>query len=294
MEPGGQISIKGDEGYIKIKSWDKNEVFLKMTKHARARTEKESERLLEDLQVNIESFKNRLIIKVDPKNEKRHYNFWDLLDPDTWGNNHRSVRVDFELNVPTNINLDLVNDEGDVEVEAIEGDLDIDVDEGDIHAKNITFNTLNLVADEGKIDAYDLNSSKGRLTINVDEGDVVIEKVTAHRLKIECDEGNVNIKDLSCRTCNISTDEGDVDVQPILGDSDRFYVTTDEGSVTFYLADRPNVSVDLETEDGRIRSDFDLNIKRDDDTQRCRDELGSGGAVIEAYASDGNIYIRKK
>ncbi len=294
MEFGGQISIKGDEGFIKIKSWDKSEVQLTMTKRARGRTDKESEQILEHMQVDIESFNDRLVIKVIPLREDRNHSLWDLLDPDTWGRSIRSARVDFELYVPNEINLSLINDEGDVEVESINGDVDIDVDEGDILLKDIVFKTMKLHADEGEINGHNLTNSGGRLTIDVDEGDVMVEKLSVQRFKLDCDEGNVSLRTLQCKTCNIRTDEGDVDIEPILGDNDRYYITADEGDISFYLPSQPNVSLDLETEDGRIRSDFDLNIKRKNNRQQCRQELGTGGNILEIYTDDGNIYIRTK
>jgi len=294
MESGGQISIKGDEGFIKITSWDKNEVHLTMTKQAYSRSQKEADRQLNDLKIDIESQSDRLTIKVISPTEKRNFNFWNLLDPDTWGKSYRSARVDFELKVPEKINLALVNDEGNVTVESVAGDLEIDVDEGDIHLKNIAFETANLYSDQGDIHASHIANPEGRLTVSVDEGDVTLEKVVAQRVKIECDEGKIEANGLQCRTCDITTDEGDVNVTPILGTADHFYITTGEGDISIYLDQSPNVSLDAETQDGFIQDDFQLSISRGEDGQQCRQKMGSGNAHIEMYAGEGNIHIRKK
>ncbi|MFZ5517364.1 MAG: DUF4097 family beta strand repeat-containing protein [Candidatus Zhuqueibacterota bacterium] len=294
MESGGQISIKGDEGFIKIKSWDKNEVHLTMTKQSYGRNQKDAERQLNDLKIEIESQSDRLTIKVISPTEKRNFNLWNLLDPDTWGKSFRTASVDFELTVPEKINLALINDEGNVTVESVSGDLEIDVDEGDIHLKNIVFETASLFSDEGDIHASKITNPEGRLTVSVDEGDVTLEKVVAQRVKIECDEGNIDINGLECRTCDITTDEGDVDVTPILGASDHYYITTGEGNISFYLDQSPNVSLDLETQDGFIQDDFQLSISRGEDGQQCRQKIGTGSSPIEMYAGEGNIHIRKK
>lgn len=294
MAPGGHISVEGDEGFIKISSWNKPEVNLVMTKRAWGRSREDAEKNLKKIEVRINEYDNRLDIKLVKERERKNYSFWDLFDPDTWGEHGRSPTVDFELTVPKQINLDLVNDEGDVTVKSIIGDVEIHVDEGDIDISDIEFNELNLAVDEGDIDGVDLNNPDGRLGIEVDEGDVLFEDVTVRRLKVECDEGYITIKDLSCNSCNINTDEGDIELDISLDENDRYRVYADEGNVSFYLPDDPDVKLDLEAEDGSIRSDFEVRISKKDDRRICRDTIGAGNALIEVYTDEGTIYLRRR
>ncbi len=291
---GGYITVEGDEGFIKVNSWDKPEVHLVMTKRAWGRSEKDAEKNLEKIDIRINEYDNRLEIRLVKPRERKNYSFWDLFDPDTWSEHRRSPTVDFELTVPREINLNLVNDEGDVEVKSINGDVEIHVDEGDIEIRDIDFNELNLSVDEGDIDGFNLKNPGGRLTIEVDEGDIVFEDINVRRFRVECDEGDITVKDLSCNSCNISTDEGDVELDISLEENDRYQISADEGNVTFYLPPNPDVKLDLEAEDGSIRSDFDIKISKRDDARRCRDTLGNGNTLIEAYTDEGTIYLRKR
>jgi len=294
MTPGGHISIEGDEGFIKINSWDKPEVHLVMTKRAWGRSQADAEKNLKKIEVRISEYDDRLDIKLVKERDSKNYSFWDLFDPDTWSEHGRSPTVDFELTVPKEINLELINDEGDVTVKSIIGDVEIHVDEGDIEISDIAFNELNLSVDEGDIDGVDLINPDGRLAIEVDEGDVLFEDVRVRRLKVECDEGDISIKDLSCNSCNINTDEGDIELDISLNKNDRYRVYADEGNVSFYLPDAPDVKLDLEAEDGSIRSDFEVRISKKDDRRICRDTIGDGNALIEIYTDEGTIYLRRR
>jgi len=294
IDPGGYISVKGDEGFIKINSWDKPQVHLVMTKRAWGRSEKEAEQNLKKMEIRINEYDNRLEIELVKPRERKNFSFWDIFDPDTWGEHGRSPTVDFELTVPREINLNLNNDEGDVTVKSIVGDVEIAVDEGDIEISDIEFNELNLSVDEGDIDGLNLNNPDGRLSIEVDEGGINLEDLKIRRLRIETDEGDILVKDMSCKSCNISTDEGDVELEISLEENDRYRISADEGSVAFYLPNDPDVKLDLETQDGSIRSDFDVRIKKRDDHRRCRDTIGNGNALIEVYTDEGTIYLRKR
>ena len=294
MTPGGHISIEGDEGFIKVNSWDKPEVHLVMTKRAWGRSKKDAERNLKKIEIRISEYNNRLDIKLVKPKERNTYSLWDLFDPDTWGEHGRFPTVDFELTVPRESHLSLVNDEGDVEVKSIIGDVEIQVDEGDIEISDIQFNELNLSIDEGDIDGNSLNNPDGRLTIKVDEGDIFFENVSVRRLRVECDEGDITIHNLSCNSCNITTDEGDVELDISPEKNYRYRIYADEGNVSFYLPHDPDVKLDLEAEDGGIRSDFDVRISKKDDRRRCRDTIGEGNNLIEVYTDEGTIYLRKK
>jgi hypothetical protein len=294
MKPGGHISVEGDEGFIKINSWDKAEVNLVMTKRAWGKSQEDAEQNLKKIEVEINENDNRLDIKLVKERDEKNHSFWDLFDRDTWREIGRSPRVDFELTVPKEINLNLVNDEGDVIVKSIIGDVEIRVDEGDIEINDVAFNELNLAVDEGDINGVDLKNPDGRLTIKVDEGDVLFENVSLRRLRVECDEGGITFKKLSCNSCSIATDEGDVDLDIVLNDNDRYRVSSDEGDLSFDLPNNPDVKLDLESQDGDIRSDFNVSISKNDDRRICRETIGNGNAFIEAYTDEGTIYLKRR
>ena len=295
MPAGGQVTVQGDEGFIKVNSWDRPEVHLIWTKRVWARNNQQAEELLELVEVRINQAENNLQVKVVEPRYHRDFNFWDLFDPDTWGGSrYRSPVVDFALTVPHEINVDLANDEGDVSLKSIEGDVAIDVDEGDIDIADISFNDLDLSADEGHIRGSNLKSERGTIRITIDEGKVDLEEIKTSRLRLEGDESDVTFKNFQCGSCNISADEGEIEIDVLLQEDSRYDLATDEGDILLYLPDQPNVRFNLESQDGGIHAEFALKISKRDEVFQCRDSLGSGSSLIKAFADEGVISIKKR
>ena len=79
MQPNSHITLIGDEGYITVKSWDKNEVHLVMIKHAWARSKRVAEERMKKIEVEIEQTENRLFIREVDYDKGQEFSFWDLL-----------------------------------------------------------------------------------------------------------------------------------------------------------------------------------------------------------------------
>ena len=294
IQPGGQVTVEADEGDIRVNSWDKAEVEVFWTKKVRGKNTEEAEKRLDLAKVHINKVGNRLIIKVVKSKSDRSFNFWDIFDPDTWNNFSRTPVISIEIKVPKRINLSLSVDEGDVFVDNVEGNIDIESDEGDIDIYSIKFRQLDLTSDEGDISGSDLINSDGRIYIEVDEGDVTLKNVQTGRLSFECDEGDAQFENLICEKGYFLADEGNIELGIAeLNENDRYQISTDEGDFIIYLPGDPNVTLDLESNDGRIRSDFPVKIDKKDDWQRCQDTLGDGSALIKAYTDEGHISLRK-
>lgn len=291
---GGSVSVQGDEGFIAVNTWDQPEVKLVMTRRAWGRSQADAEKNLNKLEIRIEASDNHLDIKLIKPKEHQNFSFWDIFDPDTWQENRRWLTVDFELTVPRQCNLKLLNDEGDVTVKSLHGDIAIQVDEGDIRLSDIEFNEINIFVDEGDVEGKNLINPDARLAISVDEGDISLEKIAVRRLQIESDEGAIFAEQLEAKSCSIAVDEGSIELRLSLQEDHSYRLKSDEGTIACYLPPRPDVRLDLETENGRITSDFDVRIRRQGDGQICHDELGSGAALIEARTDEGTIAIRKE
>jgi len=294
MSPGAAISVIGDEGYIKVTSWDKNEVELTIHKRVWARSRHGAEELLKRIEIEIYQTENQLNIRQLNLHDRRHFSLWDLFDPDTWGEVNRQIVVDFDLKVPREVELRLQTDEGDVDVVNIKGDLDIHVDEGQIEIHDIQFNSINLSIDEGDIDCFHVTGEKGRMVIEADEGSLRLNQCKLRKLKIHCDEGDVSVKNSQFADLDARGDESDItiDLQP--EENGQYFISTEEGDVTVHLAQDANLTLRLETSEGRIDTDFDLDITELDEGARIREKLGSGDARLEILTDEGDISLFKK
>ena len=292
LRPGGFITVIGDEGYINVKSWNKDEVAVKITKRAWGKNRQEARRRLEELEIRIDHSSDELEIRLYDNYRDYDFDFWDIFDPDEWGS--RGVVVDFDLMVPQEVDLRLESDEGNIEVNDIEGDITIDIDEGDIDLEEITFKDIRIDVDEGDVDIRNAKGENGRLTVRADEGNIRFKHCECRDLDVETDEGDVYLGDLSVRSCNVYSDEGDIEATLETKRDDSYRIGTDEGDIYIALPSSADIELDLETEEGRIRSDFRIDIDEYDDGERANDIIGDGDAYLEAYTSEGDIIIDRR
>jgi len=295
FQAGGRIQVIGDAGFIRVESWDKNEVYLRYTKRVWDSSRRSAERRLEDLQVEISDQPGQLTIRQTPGFEERDFRFFDLFDPDRWGHSRHASRIDFELKVPRQCHLILESDEGDIAVRQIEGEVKADSDEGNIDLENLSGGELSASTDEGNIDCRNVRLDDYRLALISDEGVLRASEVAARVLWVETDEGDIVLLRLNAGGGKIKSDEGDVEADFVRFDEGSWSVTTDEGDVEIFIPANADAEISLESDDGRIRADFNLNrISDDDHRKRMTGRLGEGRARLEIYTDEGDISLRRR
>jgi hypothetical protein len=292
---GGKIQVIGDAGFIRVESWDKNEVYLRYTKRAWDSSRRSAERRLEDLQVEINDQPGQLSIRQAPGLEEHNFNFFDLFDPDRWGYSRHASRIDFELKVPRQCQLVLESDEGDIAVRQIEGEVRASSDEGNIDLENLSRGEVSAETDEGEIDCRNLQLEDYRLQLLSDEGTVRAAEVSARSVWAETDEGDMVWSRLNAGGGKLNTDEGDIELEAARLDEGSWSFTTDEGDVELFIPANADAEISLESSDGSIRSDFTLDrVSDDDNTERRSGRVGEGRARLEIYTDKGNISLRRR
>ena len=294
LKPGSLISIAADEGDIMVSSWDKDNVFLKMTKRAWGRSRKEAEHFLENITVKIYQSDDKLTIK-EVERDQRDFRFSDLFDHDFWESGGYGTSVDFELKVPENINVKLGCDEGDVEVTEIKGEINIEVDEGDITVSNVISEDIQIYVDEGDIYLTEIeNSEKGFLNIETDEGDIVIRGGNLGEVDIDSDEGDILINTNTLVRSWISTDEGDIELWFLPLENGDYRLETDEGDIEITLPEDSDIDVRLQTSEGRIDTEFSLEVYDRDEGESVDGVIGKNLSYLKAYTDEGHIVLLKK
>lgn len=292
---GGRIQVIGDAGFIRVESWDKNEVYLRYTKRAWDSSRRSAERRLDDLQVEISDQPGQLSIRQVPGFEEKDFRFFDLFDPDRWSHSRHASRIEFELKVPRQCQLLLEADEGDITVRQIEGEVQTDSDEGNIILENISRGEVSAETDEGEIDCRLLQLEDYRLQLASDEGAVRASDVTARSLWAETDEGDLVLLRINAGGGKLNSDEGDIELDAVRFDEGSWSIVTDEGDVELFLPGNADSEITLESDDGNIRSDFTLEkFSRDDHLERRSGRLGEGRARLEIYTDEGNIGLRRR
>jgi len=292
---GGKIQVIGDAGFIRVESWDKNEVYLRYTKRAWDSSRRSAEKRLEELQVEINDEPGQLSIRQTPGFEEHHFNFFDLFDPDRWSHSRHASRIEFELKVPRQCHLILESDEGDITVRQIEGEVQANSDEGNLALENLSRGEVTAETDEGEIDCRNFQLEDYRLQLSSDEGAVRASEITARSIWAETDEGDMVLLRINAGGGKLNSDEGDIELETTRFDEGSWSITTDEGDVELFLPVEANTEISLESNDGNIRSDFNLErISHDDNLERRSGRLGEGRARLEIYTDEGNISLRRR
>ncbi|MGH7599790.1 MAG: DUF4097 family beta strand repeat-containing protein, partial [bacterium] len=296
FNPGGKVQVTGDAGFIRVESWDKNEVFLRYTKRVWESRRRDAERRLEDLQVEINDQPGQLSIRQIPEFKEKKRDFFDLFDPDRWGHTRHSARIDFELRVPRQCHLILESDEGDVTVRVIEGEVRIDSDEGNVEAENLSHGDVSVQTDEGEVECRNLQLDDGRLSLGSDEGTIRASDVSAGSIWGETDEGGFVLLRINAGGGKLNSDEGDIELEATRFDEGTWNITADEGDVDFFIPANADAEVALESNSGSIRSDFSLTRISDehDRTERRSGRLGEGRGRLEVSADEGDINLRRR
>jgi hypothetical protein len=296
FSPGGKIQVLSDAGFIRVESWEKNEVYLRYTKRVWDSSQRNAERRMEDLQVEINDQPGQLSIRQVPGFEENDFHFFDLFDPDRWSHSRHASRIEFELKVPRQCNLVLESDEGDITVRQIEGEVKADSDEGNIALENLSHGEVTADTDEGEIDCRNLQLDDYRLQLSSDEGVLRASEVTARAVWAETDEGDIVLSRLNTGGGKFNTDEGDIEVDAARFDEGTWSITTDEGDVELFIPANAEAEISLESDDGDIRSDFNLErVSGDDDqSERRSGRLGEGRARLEIYTDEGDISLRRR
>jgi len=292
----GTISLIADEGSIVIRTWDKDEVHLKMTKRAWGRTEREAQRFLDLIEIQIQEGLDRLVIREIDRRHDKNVDFFDLFDSDFWREKGwRSGMVDYELSVPRRAELKLQCDEGDVDVVGTQGDITIDVDEGNIDMSDISSIRLSIDVDEGDVKLSGVDApANGLWYIETDEGNIHVDDGRLKEAEINTDEGKIVLRRIEIGRLWVSSDEGDLDVDIIPIEDGNYRIETDEGDIEITVPENADLNVYLETDEGRIGSDFDLSTRRREDGDRREGVLGKGKGKLKVYTDEGDIYFTKR
>lgn len=291
---GGYISLVGDDGYIKINSWNKPEVSLKITKRVWARDRKRANELLDEVKIDIKQSGDRLDIREPDLGD--HFRFSNIFHSDKW-RRHFELQVDYDLMVPENINLDLENDEGNIEITKITGRLTVQIDEGDIMLSDSGPLEIDIRIDEGDLVCKNILGANSTLDVNLDEGSVRLSNAEFSTVDLTSDEGDFILDQLIMKDGEFLSDEGDIEADMRLLAGGRCRIRTDEGDVFVRIPEDNAVQLRFEAREGRIRSDFPVSIRRwGDDGEKLDAVLGQNEAMaqLSVYTEEGSIILKNR
>jgi hypothetical protein len=293
VSPGGWLYIDSDLGSIKVTSGTGNEVAITVAEIMDASSEKEADRILQDLKLDFSVTGNE--VRVTARYDRdRFFN---------WINGRLKLR--FAATVPAVYNVNLKTSGGSVSVEDLEGEAISKTSGGSLTfgkivgpvKGNTSGGSITLEGCKGKAD---LATSGGSIRIGRVDGNVMAG-TSGGSIHIEAARGRVQA----------STSGGGITVDEVFGEIDASTsggsisakitkqpegpcrLSTSGGSINVSLA--PGIKVDLNasTSGGRVRSEIDVLVKGEMGHSSMRGQINGGGPELYLRTSGGNININK-
>lgn len=186
VQPGKLLEIQSDLGDIKITTWDKDIVSIKVFGDRNA---------ADDVKFYFNQTSNGVLIDA----EKRS----------SWSGWFSRIRVKYEIDVPRNFNLDLKTGGGDILVLDINGEINLKTSGGDITCEEIRGNIvattsggdIELINHVGNVDVktsggdIDIKTSNGKINATTSGGDITVNYLGENKgINLRTSGGDVVVK----------------------------------------------------------------------------------------------------
>ncbi len=196
------------------------------------------------------------------------------------------------------VKLDRLEVSGDASAESDYGNIDwesgsannltTDASSGDITLKDITveqgvkahssYGDLDLI--RVRAGSYDLDTQSGSVSVDGASG----------ILKAHSGYGSIKVTNSEDITIDLSTSSGSVSFSGSLGDGPH-KLDSDYGNIQLSLPADAVLSIDLETDYGKVRSDLPVTLSGDMDEDHWVGTINGGGASLVATTNSGEIRI---
>ncbi len=206
-----------------------------------------------------------------------------------------------DINIQTN--------SGKLKLEDVEatGDISLASDFGRIQFKSGHADMLNIEVNSGAIILTDLIIEKP-LTVEAEFGDVTLLNVDAPSYDLKSNSGKVSIVNAGGNVkahtefgdievsngenvmLDLHTNSGSVEYSGSLGPGPHF-LETEFGNIHLMIPSETSLSVDLETEFGKVKSDFAITLSGEFSERRLIGTINDGGTSLTASTNSGNITI---
>ncbi len=126
------LVIQNKFGDVDINNWDKNKISIDVTITVDHKNEEKAKELIDYIEVEFNQTGNTIeaITKIDEKFSK-----WNTF---TFNDNQKEFSIDYKVNIPKNIKLDLLNKYGSVFINEVAGHTKISVKYGNLKINKLT------------------------------------------------------------------------------------------------------------------------------------------------------------
>jgi len=187
----------------------------------------------------------------------------------SWGNDHRSVRI--ELTVPVNADLNLHSGDGHIRAAGVNGEIHIETGDGHIEIRDVR-GSIRLHTGDGHIEGSGID---GSLDASTNDGHMRV-RGRFDALRLETGDGSVTAEILSGSKM-----------------AGNWSIRTGDGSVTVRLTEGLAADIEAHTGDGSISSQLPLMVSGVLGRRDLRGKLAGGGPTLQIRTGDGSIHLER-
>lgn len=274
LTAGSSFEAKTHNGSITIRGADVGNCKVKANIVAQAKTEEKAQELAEQVLIELEPSKNKLITKI-----KKPKSLWYQS---------YSINVNLDITIPNETNLKLTTHNGHIEIENITGEMNSETHNGSIKISEVS-GTIKLKTHNGSITCNDIS---GEINSRTHNGPIKISQ-GKEKIKLKTHNGSITCNDISGDT-ELKTHNGKVNVtysktaSPICNIS----IVTHNGHI--HLVSPPNLSaaVNVSTHGGSIKSDLPILLKGKISSHKTEGIIGKGEGKLYLKTHNGPIEIK--
>jgi formylmethanofuran dehydrogenase subunit D len=216
LSAGDKVKINNQFGFVKINTWDKNEVKVFVEMIASAKSESRANDILEELTVTDKKNGNVISFKTSiDGNKGNNYN-----------NNSVTMEINYTVHLPSSTMLDLKNDFGAITMPDYNGNLDVTSKFGSLTTGKLA-NVEEVLVEFGKANIQSI--SNGTATFKFSKAEVG-NLVGTNTLKFEfCNKSKV-VLDNSATHTTINESYSTLNIKPAADFNASFDIRTSFGS----------------------------------------------------------------
>ncbi|MCU7495833.1 MAG: DUF4097 domain-containing protein [Ignavibacteria bacterium] len=261
---GKKLELNTSSGDVYISTWDRPEVYVKVSGNKRA-----SDKMHFNLQGDNSG------VRMEGKSNSS----WFSLG---WN----SVYVKYEIKLPNNYNAFIRTSGGDIKIYDLNGTIKFETSGGDISLFNTKGNT-NISTSGGDIK---LENTKGDMKISTSGGDIQARNFEGN-LKASTSGGDMKLQGKGGRV-EASTTGGDITLDYF----DTNYgidLETSGGDITVKVPGNFSADADISTTGGEVECLLPITQTGKLTSSKLKGALNGGGKTLHCYTSGGDIKILK-
>ncbi len=282
------LSLNQPRSGIKVAGGNSDQVVIKANLQVWGDDEDEARERLKSLKVAAENDNGTLRVK---------------LDGPPWTKKRRA-QVDFDLEVPKNLFLELGTASGQIEVAGVSGGarlnsasgevsldgcsgaIEISTASGDIELTKCAEASVKIQTASGDIEATDLS---GELAAQSVSGDLSL-KLDRGRAEVSTVSGDLELEAETLENLTASTTSGDISIEVRSAPGGEIRLASVSGDVELEVPDDSDISLEASTASGDIDCGLEL-AERSQTSRRLTGRMGQGRVPVAIKTTSGDINV---